>query len=150
MLFEAPKLCVMVYVVLVPSPTLAVKVETPADAHEKLPEPSLVRAPAALERALILMEESRSAPSAVMNMTAEPDRLSRDPVLDCDRVLDSVVPEDVYVPVPVSQAVPSSMAYETTAPFGTPAPAGVWYPVTADPTVTVPVPVVAVLNFTRS
>ena len=85
-----------------------------------------------------------SSAACAINTTAEPERFKSDPVLDELRVRDSVVPDVVYVPVPISQAVPSSIAYRTTLPFATPAAAKLWYPVVGEPSVIVPVPVVAV------
>lgn len=85
-----------------------------------------------------------SSAAGARNTAAEPVRERSDPVLEELSVRDIVVPLAVYVPSPISQALPSSMMYRTTLPSVTPAAEKLWYPEVGDPSVTVPVPVVAV------
>lgn len=88
-----------------------------------------------------------SAACAITKTVALPDRFSSDPVLLSTSTRVSVVP--VITESLISQSSPSSNSNESSVPDAMPAPAGVRNLVTAEPTVTEPVPDVAVVNLTR-
>ena len=107
----------------------------------KLPLPSLMTR----VLAVAAVSDDRSAASPVIKTTALPERDIRALLfVDVTTLRVRVSAPDVYTPVPTSRLFPSSIAYETVDPLTTPAVAKVIKLGTADPSVTVPVPVVEV------
>jgi hypothetical protein len=87
----------------------------------------------------------RSAASPVVNTTALPDNVIRlFAFVDVTTLRVNVSAPEVYTPVPTSRLLPSSIAYDTVDPLTTAAVANVIKLGRAEPSVTVPVPVVEV------